>query len=54
MVIAVDEFGHTLGLHDFYRDVRMDHLNAVMNIGAEITDEDIAQLRAIYLLHRAH
>ena len=48
------EFGHTLGLHDFYSDPSMNHLSAVMNKSTTIEDEDLAQLRAIYLLHDAH
>ncbi len=57
--IVLHEFGHTLGLHDFYADPSMDHLSAVMNArlkdkDAEVTPEDLAQLRAIYILHTAH
>ena len=51
------EFGHTLGLHDFYDDKdfydrpeRID-LIAIMGTGKAIHPEDIAQLKAIYLLH---
>ena len=36
------------------RDPTMDHLDAVMNTSHEIRDEDIEQLRAIYLLHNSH
>ena len=59
------EFGHPLGLTDFYdtRDKTFhtddekprlresDMKNAVMHTGSEIHAQDIAQLRAIYLLH---
>ncbi len=45
------ELGHTLGLHDFYKDETMNHLVAVMNESMNIEDEDISQLQAIYLLH---
>ena len=48
------EFGHTLGIHDFYNDPIMDWLVAVMNTNNDITDHDIEQLRAIYLLHTSH
>ena len=48
------EFGHTLGLPDFYEDASMEHLDAVMSRSAKVMDEDIAQLRAIYLLHSSH
>ena len=36
------------------RDPTMDRLDAVMDMSFEIQDEDIAQLRAIYLLHNPH
>ena len=52
--IMLHEFGHTLGLHDSYNDPTMDDLDAVMNTSYEIRDEDIEQLRAIYLLHTPH
>ena len=52
--IMLHEFGHTLGLHDFYNDRTMDQLDAVMNTSYEIQDEDIAQLEAIYLHHSPH
>lgn len=45
------EFGHTLGLHDFYNDRTMDHLTAVMNTHSVIEGEDEKQLRAIYAYH---
>lgn len=45
------EFGHTLGLHDFYNDPKMDHLDAVMNSFDEIQREDEKQLEAIYAYH---
>ena len=52
--VMLHEFGHTLGLHDFYDDPTMTHLDAVMNTSNGIRYEDIAQLRAIYLLHSSH
>ena len=51
---ALHEFGHTLGLPEFYDDSSMDHLSAVMNLSLTIEEEDMAQLRAIYLLHEKH
>ena len=67
--IMLHEFGHTLGLPDFYADattglngflngVKLPNAamlkDAVMDTGNVINDEDIKQLRAIYLLHTAH
>ena len=56
--IMLHEFGHTLGLHDFYNDPYMENQprfkDAVMHTGATITLEDLAQLKAIYLLHTRH
>ncbi len=52
--VLLHEFGHTLGLHDFYGDDTMDHLNAVMNRSHTIEDEDKTQLRAIYRDHGRH
>ena len=52
--VMLHEFGHALGLHDFYADASMDHLDAVMNTDNGIRVEDIEQLRAIYLLHSSH
>ena len=52
--VMLHEFGHTFGLHDFYDDPTMDHLDAVMNdpyTNKTPTAEDIAQLRAMYALH---
>ena len=49
--IMLHEFGHTLGLHDFYNDRTMDHLTAVMNTHSVIDDEDEMQLEAIYAYH---
>ena len=62
---ATHEFGHTLGLPDFYAHTewgfsvgpRMDGLSgetAIMNRYNTITDSDIAQLDAIYRLHSRH
>ena len=47
----IHEFGHTLGLHDFYNDPTMEHLTAVMNTHSLIEDEDEKQLEAIYAYH---
>ena len=52
--VMLHELGHTLGLPDFYLDASLEDLDAVMDTSAVITDEDIAQLRAIYLLHDSH
>ena len=57
--IALHEFGHPLGLHDFYADPSMKHLRAIMNfdrndVGAEITDEDRDYLRDVYYNHTLH
>ncbi len=52
--IMVHDFGHALGLDDFYAVKTMDHLDAVMNGSLEIRDEDIAQLKAIYFHHDPH
>ena len=52
--VMLHEFGHTLGLPDFYADTTMDHLDAVMNTSDGIKHEDIEQLRAIYFLHSPH
>ena len=53
--VMLHEFGHTLGLPDFYSDTTgLKGLDAVMNTSFEIQDEDIAQLEAIYLLHSPH
>ena len=47
------DFGHTLGLHEFYADTTMDHtmdnLNAVMNTCyCEPQAYDIVALMALY------
>ena len=50
------EFGHTLGLPDFYQDeTGLDLLKAVMGLNSDdIEDQDIEQLKAIYRLHGQH
>ena len=56
--VMLHEFGHTLGLPEFYEgaqdDTRMHSLDAVMNKSNAIKAEDRAQLKAIYLLHNPH
>ena len=64
--VAIHEFGHTLGLPDFYAHTewglftiapRLDGLSgetAIMNTHDTVTDSDIAQLDAIYRLHSRH
>ena len=53
--IMIHEFGHALGLPDFYNDdTGLMNLDAVMNESFKILKDDIAQLKAIYLLHSAH
>ena len=55
--VMLHEFGHTLGLHDFYNDpdYRVKKLKAIMTFNTDhITREDIAQLRAIYIRHVKH
>ena len=55
--VMLHEFGHTLGLSDFYLDDKtelVDLPNAVMHMGFVITGEDLKQLEAIYLLHDPH
>ena len=52
------EFGHTLGLPDFYADTTgLKNVVAIMNdsgAARNVKDEDIEQLRAIYILHTRH
>ncbi len=67
--IMLHEFGHTLGLPDFYSDgttglngfragVMLPNAailrGAVMHTGFVINGEDLKQLEAIYLLHNPH
>ncbi len=57
--VAVHEFGHTLGLSDFYDDATtgLDGLTAVMDSSGNyppIRTEDIKQLDAIYARHQPH
>ena len=52
--VMLHEFGHTLGLHDFYNDTTMEHLDAIMNGKDQITAENLEQLRAIYFRHSKH
>ena len=54
--VMIHEFGHTLGLPDFYKDnaTGLKGLPAIMGshpIRMTITAEDIVQLRAIYAVH---
>ena len=52
----IHEFGHTLGLPDFGTDPTLKNWPAVMedtHSNMTITDEDIAQLRAIYAIHES-
>ena len=50
------EFGHTLGLPDFYNnETGLSGLKAVMGLTSDdIEDQDIEQLKAIYRLHSQH
>ena len=56
--IMLHEFGHTLGLPDFYADTStLQGQIAIMNehwVAQDIKDKDIEQLRAIYILHTSH
>ena len=54
--IMVHEFGHTLGLPDFNEDNTglKSMSDAVMHTAFDIHDDDIDQLRAIYLPHNPH
>ena len=56
--IMLHEFGHTLGLPDFYADTTgLKNVVAIMNdsgAARNVKDEDIEQLRAIYILHTRH
>ena len=48
------EFGHTLGLPDFYEHPLMSRWDGVMNSSHQILYEDIEQLKAIYIFHNSH
>ena len=50
------EFGHTLGLPDFYNNgTGLREFKAIMGLNSDdIEDQDIEQLKAIYLLHGQH
>ena len=54
--VMLHELGHTLGLPEFYNDdaTGLKDKLGVMNKSFGILDEDIKQLRAIYLLHNPH
>ena len=57
--IMIHEFGHTLGMPDFYNDDKYGLKkvkDAVMNVPSvgRVTDEDLKQLNAIYRYHIAH
>ena len=56
--VMLHEFGHPLGLSDFYDDTTgLKNVTAIMNkhwVAQEIKDEDIEQLKAIYILHTKH
>ena len=48
------EFGHSMGLPNFYTDDSMNDLDAAMNKSDKVEYQDIEQLRAIYILHTSH
>ncbi|MYD51356.1 MAG: hypothetical protein F4W93_07715 [Dehalococcoidia bacterium] len=57
--IMIHEFGHTLGMPDFYNDDKYGLKkvkDAVMNVPSvgRVTDEDLKQLNAIYRYHITH
>ena len=56
--VMLHEFDHTLGLPDFYADTStLQGQIAIMNehwVAQDIKDEDLEQLKAIYILHTSH
>lgn len=64
--LTLHEFGHTLGLPDFYEerdwynnwDHRLESVTAIMNIPHKAEgirpDQDIAHLDALYVRHSPH
>ena len=56
--VMLHELGHLFGLPDFYNERDLKNVTAIMNRHWEAktikTDEDIAQLYAIYARHERH